>query len=119
MVDRLTFVHWSYCFMNSILYRYLKSEQDYERTGSIHITLQHITHLGAQSCFAYYNPTAYIQMSSHIRCTRGHIEKLCEAYRYLSILLIDLLYSSKLFIIYSICFNNSKKNILTFSNYWS
>ena len=59
-------------------------------------TLQHITHLSAQSCFTYYDPTAHIQMASHIRCIRGHIEQLCEAYRYLCILLIDLFYSSKL-----------------------
>ena len=71
--------------MNSILYRYLKSEQ-----GS-----EHITHLGAQSFFTY-NLTAHIQVASHIRCIRGSIEQLCEAYRYLGILLIDLLYSSKL-----------------------
>jgi hypothetical protein len=82
--------------MNSILYRYLKSEKGPEHTWSIHITLQHITHLGAQSCFTYNNLTAHIQVASHIRCIRGSIEQLCEAYRYLGILLIDLLYSSKL-----------------------
>ena len=82
--------------MNSILHRYLKSEKVPEHTWSIHITLQHITHLGAQSFFTYYNRTAHIQVASHIHCIRGSIEQLCEAYRYLGMLLIDLLYSSKL-----------------------
>ena len=81
--------------MNSILLRYLKSEKGPEHTLSIHITLQHITHLGAQS-FLTYNLTANIQVASHIRCIRRRIEQLCEAYPYLGILLIDLLYSSKL-----------------------